>query len=218
MSQEKAIRLLIVDDHFVVREGLKALLAFEPDIEVVGEAENGIEALDQADELKPDVVLLDLAMPRQGGLVTIAAIKQQNPESRILVLTSSNEEKKVWAAMKNGAQGCFLKYSHPTQLIQAIHDVYQGDYPLHPAIAKNLMVEFHQHIQPFPNSLTNREAQVLKLVAQGYSNDEIAKMLIVSKRTVGAHVSNILSKLHLANRTQAALYALRQGLVSLYPT
>lgn len=217
MNRGKAIRVLIADDHFVVREGLKALIGFDPDIDVVGEAADGIEALHQVSALKPDIVLLDLVMPRQGGLATIPEIKKEHPESRILVLTSYAEDEKVWRAIKSGAQGYLLKDAHPTELIEAIHNVYKGETSLHRSIAYKLIAEFSQANHSAANSLTSREEEVLKLVAQGHSNQEISKQLFLSKRTVGTHVSNILSKLHLANRTQAALYALRQGLVKLHP-
>lgn len=216
MSEGKSIRILIADDHFVVREGLKALISFDPDIEVVGEAADGIEAIHQIIKYKPDVILLDLVMPRQGGLATIPDIKKEMPDCKILIVTSYAEDEKVWKAIKSGAQGYLLKDSHPTELIKAIHDVYKGEMSLHPTIANKLIAEFNGNEQS-SNSLTHREEDVLKLVAQGHSNDKISKQLFISKRTVGKHVSNILSKLHLANRTQAALYALREGLVSLHP-
>lgn len=217
MSEEKQIRVLIVDDHFVVREGLKALISFDPGINVVGEAKDGIEALGQLSRLKPDVILLDLVMPRQGGLETIPHIKKEYAKSRILVLTSYAQDEKVWSAIKSGAEGYLLKDAHPTELIQAIYNVYKGEYSLHPTIAYKLIAEFNKPNYLAPNPLTEREKEVLKLVAQGHSNEEISKQLFLSKRTVGTHVSHILDKLHLANRTQAALYALRQGLVSLHP-
>ena len=218
-ENERRIRILIVDDHSVVREGLKALIGIKPDMEVVGEAKDGEEALDKVGELQPDVVLLDLVMPKKDGLTAILEIKQQHPKSRILVLTSFADDEKVWTAIKGGALGYLLKDSSPAQLMQAIRDVYKGESSLHPSIARKLIGEFK--LQPqnltLPNPLTKREEQVLKLVARGLSNQEISDKLHVSKRTVGKHMSNILTKLHLVNRTQAALYALRKGLAELHP-
>ncbi len=221
MSKPLPIRVLIADDHFVVREGLKALIRFfqtDIEIQVVGEAEDGIEAIEKVRTLQPDVILLDLVMPRQGGLATIPIIKKEFPKSRILILTSYAEDEKVWTAIKSGAEGYLLKDSLPKELINAIHNVHKGETTLHPTIASKLITEFNNSNHPEANSLTNREEEVLKFVAQGHSNEDISNQLFLSKRTVGTHVSNILSKLHLANRTQAALYALRQGLVSLHPT
>ena len=215
---ERPIRILIADDHAVVREGMKALIAIKPDMQVVGEAVDGVTVVEQARLLQPDVILLDLLMPRQDGLVALRAIKRENPQARILVLTSFGEDEKVWSAINGGALGYLLKESSPQRLIQAIRDVYRGESSLHPKIARKLMGKFKQ--QPQQTSapaLTEREVEVLKLLAEGLSNEQIGKLLKVSKRTVGKHVSNILEKLHLANRTQAALYALRQGLVSLHP-
>ena len=215
---ERPIRILIADDHAVVREGMKALIAIKPDMQVVGEAVDGVTVVEQARLLQPDVILLDLLMPRQDGLVALRAIKRENPQARILVLTSFGEDEKVWSAINGGALGYLLKESSPQRLIQAIRDVYRRESSLHPKIARKLMGKFKQ--QPQQTSapaLTEREVEVLKLLAEGLSNEQIGKLLKVSKRTVGKHVSNILEKLHLANRTQAALYALRQGLVSLHP-
>ncbi len=213
----ESIRILIADDHAVVREGLRALITTEPGMEVVGEARDGIEAVLKARSLQPDVVLLDLVMPRQDGIEAIGHIKRENPEARILVLTSFSEDDKVFAAIKAGALGYLLKDSSPQELLQAIHDVDRGESSLHPAIARKLIQELSRpsDLPPAEEPLTEREVEVLGLVAQGLSNQEIAEQLVISEPTVRTHVSNILGKLHLANRTQAALYALREGLARL---
>ncbi len=217
MSQEKSIRVLIADDHAVVREGVRALIASEPGMEVAGEAADGIEAVQQARLLQPDVILLDLIMPRQGGLESIGQIKKENPAARILILTSFAEDDKVFPAIKTGALGYMLKDSSPQELLQAIRLIYQGESSLHPTIARKLVRELSQPsaLPPTGEPLTEREVEVLQLVAKGLSNQEIGQKLFVSERTTRTHVSNILNKLHLANRTQAALYALREGLASL---
>jgi NarL family two-component system response regulator LiaR len=211
------IRILIADDHAVVREGLRALIEAKPDMELVGEAEDGVEAVLLARSLKPDVILLDLLMPRMDGIEAIGEIKKENPNARILVLTSFAGDDKVFPAIKAGALGYLLKDSPSQALIQAIREVHQGESSLHPTIARKLIREFNRPstAAPVENLLTEREVAVLKLIAGGLSNQEIAKTLVVSERTVSSHVSNILEKLHLANRTQAALYALREGLACL---
>jgi len=213
----ETIRILIADDHAVVREGLCSFISTKPDMEVVGEAEDGIEAMHKVRLLQPDVILLDLVMPRQGGIETIRQIKEENPEARILVLTSFAEEEKIFPAIKAGALGYLLKDSSPKQLLQSIRDVYRGESSLHPSIALKVIREINQpsDLPPTEEPLTERELEVLKLVARGLSNQEIAEQLIISERTVSTHVSNILDKLHLANRTQVALYALKEGLTSL---
>ncbi|MBI4790307.1 MAG: response regulator transcription factor [Chloroflexi bacterium] len=213
----ESIRVLIADDHPIVRAGLRALLLSEAGIECVGEAADGKEAVQQARWLQPDVILLDLVMPNQDGLEAIREIKQENPAARILVLTSFAEDDKVLPAIKAGAQGYLLKDASPQTLLQAIRDVYRGKAWLEPGVASKLIQELVQPTQP-PSArspLTGRETQVLALVARGWSNQEIAEALVISERTVRVHISNILSKLHLPNRTQAALHALREGLVTL---
>jgi NarL family two-component system response regulator LiaR len=212
----ETIRILIADDHAIVREGLRALIAAKPDMELVGEAADGVEAVLKARSLQPDVVLMDLVMPRKDGIEAIGEIKRENPEARILVLTSFAEDDKVFPAIKAGALGYLLKDSSPQELLQAIREVYRGESSLHPTIARKLVRELSQpsDLPATEEPLTEREVEVLSLVARGLSNQEIADRLVVSERTVRTHVSNILDKLHLANRTQAALYAVREGLVS----
>lgn len=211
------IRILIADDHAVVREGLRLLLMSEPGMEVVGLAADGVEAVAMAQSLQPDVVLLDLLMPRKNGIEAIEEIKQEDPKARILVLTSFAEDDKVFPAIKAGALGYLLKDSSPQELLQAIRDTHQGESFLHPAIARKLIKELNRpsDLPPAEEPLTEREVEVLKYVAQGLSNQAIATKLSISERTVRTHVGNILNKLHLANRTQAALYAIREGLTDI---
>lgn len=214
MNQDRPIRVLIADDHPVVRRGLGSLINIRSDMELVGEAVDGVEAVDKARLLNPDVILLDLMMPRKGGLEAIGEIKQANPDARILVLTSFADDDKVFPVIKAGALGYLLKDSPPEMLLQAIHDVYRGESSLHPTIARKLIRELNQPptLPPTEAPLTRREMEVLRLVARGLSNQEIATELVISEGTVRIHVSNILGKLHLANRTQATLYALQEGL------
>jgi NarL family two-component system response regulator LiaR len=213
------IRILVADDHELVRQGLVALLAVKPGVEVIGQARDGLEAVELARSLLPDVILLDLVMPRMGGLEATKEIKAADPEARILIITSFAEDENVYRAIKAGALGYLLKDSSPGALMHAIHDVYEGRLTLHPNVALKLIEELNRPSDrpATEDPLTDREVEVLKLVAKGLSNQEIAEKLVVSERTVGAHVSNILGKLHLANRTQAALHALRTGLTHLDP-
>jgi NarL family two-component system response regulator LiaR len=208
------IRILIADDHTLVRAGLHALLDSEPGMEVVGEAADGVDAVNRTSILAPDVILLDLVMPRKDGIEAITEICDAAPDTRILVLTSYTDDDKVFPAIKAGALGYLLKDSEPHELLQAIRSVHAGEPSLAPTIARKLMRELQQppDLPPAEHPLSEREVQVLRLVAQGLSNKEIADRIVVSERTVRAHVSNILNKLHLANRTQAALYAIREGL------
>ncbi len=211
------VHVLVADDHIVVRQGIRALLATETDIEVVGEAENGREAVAEAERLRPDVILMDLVMPEMDGIEAIRRITARQPEARILVLTSFATDDKIFPAIKAGALGYLLKDSGPEELVEAIHRVYHGEPSLHPAIARRLLQELSHPAErpPTPEALTERESEVLKLVAQGQNNREIAEQLAISEATVRTHVRNILHKLHLASRTQVVLYALREGLASL---
>jgi NarL family two-component system response regulator LiaR len=211
-----ATRICIADDHAIVRKGIRALIETEPDMELVGEAANGAEAVAQAAALHPDVILMDIVMPRKDGIQATREIRDQDPNARILVLTSFAEDEKVFPAIKAGAAGYLLKDSSPLELLQAIRDVAQGKASLHPAIAFKVMRELSQppSLPPTSEPLTVRELDVLRLVARGMSNQEVAANLVISERTVGSHVSNILGKLHLANRTQAALYAMHEGLAT----
>jgi NarL family two-component system response regulator LiaR len=215
MSQ--AIRVLVVDDHTIVRKGIRALLAEIAGLEVVGEAADGQAAIVQAETLRPDVILMDLDMPKMDGIEATRQIMASQAESRILVMTSFATDDKVFPAIKAGALGYLLKESAPEDLVQAIRQIHRGESSLHPAIARKVLQEIAApgHRPPTPNPLTGREAEVLHLVAQGLSNQDIAKKLNISDATVRTHVSNIMSKLHLATRIQTALYALREGLVSL---
>ena len=217
-AEATTIRVMVVDDHAIVRKGICALLDTEPVIDVVGEASNGMEAVAKAKALWPDVILMDIVMPEMDGLEAIKHIISEQPEVRILVLTSFSSVDMVLPAIKAGALGYLLKDSGPEELIQAIQQVYRGNSSLHPAIARKLLEEISQpsDARSDRDSLTDREVTVLKLVAQGYSNRDIATELTVSEATVRTHVSHILAKLELSSRTQAALYALRKGLASLY--
>jgi NarL family two-component system response regulator LiaR len=213
----KEIRVMIADDHAIVREGLRWLLQTEPGITLVGEAGNGAEAVALVERLDPDVILMDLVMPRMDGIAAIAEIRARHPEARILVLTSFAEDEKIFPAIKAGAMGYLLKDTSPQALLRAISDVHAGMPTMHPLVARKLIEELRGPAQlpPTDEPLTEREMDVLRLVARGMSNEDIAGQLYVSERTARTHVSNILRKLHLANRTQAALYALREGLARL---
>ena len=214
---KKPIRLLVVDDQGIVRKGIRALLAEVKGMLVVGEASDGLEAIDQAEALHPDVILMDLVMPRLDGIEAIRRIKLKLPDVQILALTSFAADDKVFPAIKAGALGYLLKDSDPEDLITAIKNVQRGQPFLHPNIARKVLEELSHPTgnPPTPDPLTEREVEVLQLVGQGISNQEIAERLVISEATVRTHIGNILLKLHLANRVQAALYALRKGLSSL---
>ena len=213
------IRVLLADDHTIVRSGVRALLSTEPDIEVVGEVGNGAEAVVQAAALRPDVILMDLVMPGLSGIEATRQITASLPGTRVLVLTSFAADENVFPAIKAGALGYLLKDSGPEELVRAIRQVNRGEPSLEPSIARKVLLELSRspkEQQPLTKDpLTEREMEVLRLVAQGGSNRDIAAKLVVSELTVRTHVSNILGKLQLASRTQAALYALQKGITSL---
>lgn len=206
------IRILIVDDHKVVRMGLQAMLATKPEVEILGEACDGIQAVQKACSFQPDVILMDLMMPNMGGLEAISEIRSKAPNSRILVLTSFSQEDKLFMALNRGAMGFLLKDSSPEELFLAIQTIHRGQAFLGPSIATKFVHTLNRQTdkQVHEESLTDREEEVLGLLAQGKSNQKIANVLNISKRTVGAHVSSILDKLNLENRTQAALYAYKR--------
>jgi len=211
------IGVLIVDDHEIVRQGLRTYLELLDEIEVVGESQNGLEAVAQVHQHKPDVVLMDLVMPEMDGIQATHQIRDISPDTKVIVLTSFAEDDKVFPAIKAGAVGYLLKDVSPSDLAKAIEAVHRGDTQLHPDIQKKLMGQFTSPIgdPPVgPDELTPRELEVLQLIAQGKSNREIANELVISEKTVKTHVSNILSKLHLNDRTQAAIYAIKHGLES----
>jgi NarL family two-component system response regulator LiaR len=209
------IRVLIADDHAIVRVGLCAVIHAERDMEVIGQASDGEEAVQQALALHPDVILIDLAMPRKSGMEAIREIKQADPQARILVLTSFGDDALVFSAIQAGALGYLLKDSSAQELPEVIRCVYRGEPSVDPVIARKLVLGFakEQSTAPEEAPLTEREMQVLKLVAQGLPNQAIADHLCVAERTVRFHVGNILAKLRLENRTEVALYAIRRGLV-----
>jgi two-component system, NarL family, response regulator LiaR len=207
------IRVMIVDDHAIVRKGIRALLSEADGFEVVAEVANGTEAVRYAEETRPDVILMDLLMPVMDGIEATLQITGRCPTARVLVLTSFAADNKVFPAIKAGAVGYLLKDSSPDDLVRAIRQVHRGETALHPTIARKLLQEVARadpH-EPAPTALTEREMAVLRLIAQGLSNQEIADRIAVSEPTVRTHVSRILGKLHLASRTQAALYAVQEG-------
>lgn len=206
-----SIRVLIADDHSVVRQGLRMFLALDPDIDIVGEACDGVQALELAHELRPDVVLMDLLMPEMDGIQATARVRNELPETEVIALTSVLEDSSVVNAIRAGAIGYLLKDTEADVLVKAIKAAAEGQVQLSPQAAARLMREVRAPNSP--EELTEREVDVLRLLAQGRSNKEIARLLSIGEKTVKTHVSNILSKLNVASRTQAALYAVRIGLV-----
>lgn len=208
------IAVVLVDDHAIVRQGLRTYLELQPDIEVVGEASDGREAVGVVRDTLPDIVLMDLVMPNSDGVEATRAITSMAPSTRVIVLTSFSEDEKVFASIKAGAQGYLMKDVLPQDLVKAIRTVHRGEAQLDPEIARKLMQEFTNPQPQTPrHDLTERELEVLRLIAHGKTNKDISEDLVLSEKTVKTHVSNILQKLHLSDRTQAAVYALRQKIV-----
>lgn len=207
-----SIRILLADDHSVVRQGLRMFLSLDPELEIVGEAADGAEALSLARTLKPDVVLMDLLMPTMDGIAAITAIRRELPETEVIALTSVLEDASVVGAVRAGAIGYLLKDTEAEELRRAIKAAAAGQVQLSPKAAARLLREIRA--PQSPQTLTERETEVLKALAQGQSNKEIAHHLIISEQTVKTHVTHILDKLQVPSRTQAALYAIRIGLVS----
>jgi len=212
-----SISVLIVDDHGVVRQGLQTYLDLMDDIDVVGQAENGIEAIAQTKRLQPNIVLMDLMMPEMDGIEATRQIGSMNPSTKVIVLSSFSDDNKVFSAIRAGASGYLLKDISSIELANAIRAVHKGDPQLHPEIAKKLMnqfVDLEGKPEAISKDLTPREIEVLRLIAEGMNNTELAQALFISEKTAKTHVHNILSKLNLADRTQAAIYAYKHGLVS----
>jgi len=213
----KKISVIVVEDQNVVREGMVAMLSVQPDIDVFGEADNGLRAVELAKFFKPDVILLDMVMPKQDGLSSIPKIKEVSPNTNILVVSGFAESDKVFNAIKSGAIGYMLKDTPRDKLLKAIREVAQGQASLDPSIAIRVINDFEKHnttnrsVPIHAVHLTRREKETLTLIARGFSNQEIANTLVVTERTIAKYVSSVLNKLHLANRTQAALYAIQEG-------
>jgi len=218
MTEIGKIRVLIVDDHQVVRQGLRTFLDLNEDIQVIGEAVDGQEAIELVTQLAPDVVLMDLVMPRLDGIAATARIKALNQGAKVIALTSFTEDDKVFPAIQAGASSYLLKNVSPDGLVEAIRAAYRGEARLHPDVMRKLMEKVAAQTgsaKPVDSvQLTGREGEVIRLVAQGKSNREIAETLVISEKTAKAHISNILGKLGLDDRTQMAVYAIKHGLVN----
>ena len=220
----KKIKVLIVDDHLVIREGLSAVLQTKADVQVVGDVGNGQEAVEKARQLKPDVILMDISMPVMDGVEATRIIRKENPDVGIVVLTMHEEEEFIFNAVKAGATGYLLKDSDSAQIVKAIRAIYDGESLIHPSVATKILAEFSQLSgnkgKPYrkpKRELTTREIGILQMVAEGKTNKEIASDLNLSEKTIKNHIRNIFHKLQVVDRTQAAFYALRKGLIKLNP-
>lgn len=216
------IRVLLADDHTLFREGVRALFATEKDIEVVGEASDGEEAVRMAVELQPDVVVMDLMMPVMNGIEATRLIRAAQPETKVLVLSMYDDEEYVQRLLAAGASGCMLKRATSDELVKALREVVSGGIPLHPAVAARLVKDYvrlvgEQELAAAAGALTPRELEVIKLVAEGHTNQDIADRLGLSRKTVDAHRTNLMRKLGLHDVTEIVKYALRHGIISLGP-
>jgi two-component system, NarL family, response regulator LiaR len=216
MTETEQITVLIVDDHAIVREGIRSFFASQPDCRVVGEAESGEAAVRIATELVPDIVLMDLVMPGMNGVEATHRLKQVSPHSQVIVLTSFHDDAHIFSALRAGALSYVLKDIPPVELVEVVRKATRGESVLHPQVAARVVAELRGSRLAAPNpfvELSERELEVLRLIADGLSNAEIAALLSISEKTVKGHLSNILSKLHLMDRTQAAVFAWQQGLI-----
>jgi DNA-binding NarL/FixJ family response regulator len=215
----KPLRILLVDDHDLFRKGVAALLALKADMEVVGEASDGLEAVQRARETQPDIILMDINMPKCNGLEVIKAIKQEMPHVRVVMLTVSDSDRDLFAAIRNGADGYLLKNLKPDRLFELLEGMRQGESPISDSLTTKVLGELRQHDRTTAatpverDGLTARDLQVLECVARGATNRAIAETLCITENTVKIHLHNILEKLHVENRIQAAMYAVREGLV-----
>ncbi len=215
MPENNKIRLMIVDDHAIVRQGLRSYLELMENIEIVGEASNGKMAVDLACNIRPDVILMDLVMPEMDGITATAKLRENGSTARIIVLTSFTEDEKIIPAIQAGATSFLLKDVAPGELLDAIQAAYKGEARLHPAVARRLMDQVMPQSAPVPrvdDTVSPREMEVLRLIAEGFSNRDIANTLVISEKTVKTHVSSLLTKLDMNDRTQLAVYAVKQGI------
>ncbi len=216
----KKIRILIVDDHVIVREGLRVLLESQPDLEVVGEATNGEEAVRKAKEIKPDIILMDITMPGMNGLEATRLIRESNPDIKILALTMHEGDEYFFKILETGASGYFVKGGSSSELISAIRSVWRGDVFLYPTMAKKLLSDYLQRIKSGQSTetydgLTAREREIIKLIAEDLNNQEIAERLVLSPSTVQTHRANIMGKLGLHSRAELVKYAIKHGFITL---
>lgn len=212
------IRVLVVDDHSIVRQGIRALLTMGTDIKVVGEATNGREAIEMALQLLPDVVVMDIAMPQLDGLEATRRLHKQNPDIKVVILTQYDNREYILSSIKVGAAGCIPKHALATDLIAAVHTVYKGDSFLYPSMATMVVEDLRDKatdVDDSYNSLTDREREILKLIAEDYTNEEIAEMLVISAKTVRNHRSSITEKLHVHGHSGLVKFAIRKGLTNL---